>query len=147
MGVGMAAVSAVFGQGSGFYRDSLAGGVDTAHVLEEVLVWDNHARRRQREESLQLDLVGKEFIQRHMGSSLMHTLERLPGVQLIGIGSGQSKPLLRGMGFNRVVVLDKGLRHEGQQWGSDHGLELDQFAAGQVEVLKGPASFVYGSDA
>src|SRR3546814_9647292 len=66
----------------------------------------------------------------------MKTLERLPGVQTIGIGSGQSKPLIRGLGFNRVVVVDRGIKHEGQQWGSDHGLELDQFAAGEVELIR-----------
>lgn len=145
--VSIGAAAMGFSQGGEVYSDSLAYDADTTHTLEEVLVLGNPVRQRQQEESLQLDVVSKDFIQRHLGGSLMHTLERLPGVQLIGIGSGQSKPLLRGMGFNRVVVLDKGVRHEGQQWGSDHGLELDQFAAGQVEILKGPASFVHGSDA
>ncbi|RYD70320.1 MAG: TonB-dependent receptor, partial [Sphingobacteriales bacterium] len=65
----------------------------------------------------------------------------------IGIGSGQSKPLIRGLGFNRVVVVDKGIKHEGQQWGADHGLEIDQFAIGEIELIKGSASFIYGSDA
>ncbi|MCH5600825.1 TonB-dependent receptor [Niabella ginsengisoli] len=82
-----------------------------------------------------------------MGGSLMQSLQRLPGVKTIGIGSGQSKPLIRGLGFNRVIVLDKGIKHEGQQWGADHGLEIDQFSVDEVEILKGPASFVFGSDA
>lgn len=116
-------------------------------LLDEVLVVDNHVERRRQEESLNLEVVGKDFVYRNMGGSLMKTLERLPGVQTIGIGSGQSKPLIRGLGFNRVVVVDRGIKHEGQQWGSDHGLELDQFAAGEVELIKGAASFVYGSDA
>ncbi|MGV3763758.1 TonB-dependent receptor [Parapedobacter sp.] len=120
---------------------------DDVRVLDEVLVVDNHVARRKREESLNLEVVGKDFVYRHLGGSLMKTLERLPGVQTIGIGSGQSKPLIRGLGFNRVVVVDRGIKHEGQQWGSDHGLELDQFAAGEVELIKGAASFVYGSDA
>ncbi|MEC3878853.1 TonB-dependent receptor [Parapedobacter sp. 10938] len=117
------------------------------HLLDEVLVVDNHVVRRKQEESLNLEVVGKDFVYRNLGGSLMKTLERLPGVQTIGIGSGQSKPLIRGLGFNRVVVVDRGIKHEGQQWGSDHGLELDQFAAGEVELIKGAASFVYGSDA
>jgi iron complex outermembrane receptor protein len=77
----------------------------------------------------------------------MKTLEALPGVSSIEIGSGHSKPVIRGLGFNRILVLENGIRHEGQQWGSDHGLEIDQFAANTVEVIKGPASLLYGSDA
>src|SRR5690606_32516376 len=87
----------------------LEGGV---RLLDEVLVVDNHVARRKQEESLNLEVVGKDFVYRNLGGSLMKTLERLPGVQTIGIGSGQSKPLIRGLGFNRVVVVDKGIKHE-----------------------------------
>jgi iron complex outermembrane receptor protein len=117
------------------------------HQLEEVTVHDKHIELRKQEESLNVETVTAAFIQRNLGGSLMKTLERLPGIKTIGIGSGQSKPLIRGLGFNRVVVVDKGVKHEGQQWGADHGLEIDQFAAGEVELIKGAASFVYGSDA
>jgi iron complex outermembrane receptor protein len=117
------------------------------HQLQEVVVKDNFNQNRKAQESLNIEIIKSDFIQRNLGGSLMKTLERLPGIKTIGIGSGQSKPLIRGLGFNRVVVVDKGVKHEGQQWGADHGLELDQFAAGSVEVIKGAASFVYGSDA
>lgn len=117
------------------------------HQLKEVEVRDNLIQQRKQEESLNVEVIRPDFIQRNLGGSLMKTLERLPGIKTIGIGSGQSKPLIRGLGFNRVVVVDKGVKHEGQQWGADHGLELDQFAAGSVELIKGAAAFVYGSDA
>ena len=77
----------------------------------------------------------------------MNSLERLPGVTTIDIGSGQSKPVIRGLGFNRVVVVENSITHEAQQWGADHGLEIDQYAVDNVEILKGPASLMYGSDA
>ncbi|MCD8739295.1 TonB-dependent receptor [Mucilaginibacter roseus] len=115
--------------------------------LSEVQVKDRFADERKQTESMNVEVVSADFIQRNLGGSLMGTLSRLPGIKTIGIGSGQSKPLIRGLGFNRVVVTDKGIKHEGQQWGADHGLELDQFAAGEVELIKGAASFVYGSDA
>ncbi|SMD05684.1 TonB-dependent receptor [Pedobacter africanus] len=115
--------------------------------LLEVKIKDDRMQLKKQEESLNIEVVNAEFIQRNLGGSLMKTLERLPGIKTIGIGSGQSKPLIRGMGFNRVVVLDKGIKHEGQQWGADHGLEIDQFAAEEVELIKGAASFIYGSDA
>ena len=115
--------------------------------LKEVTIEDDHVEQQKKTESLNIQTVDAAFIQRNLGGSLMKTLERLPGIKSIGIGSGQSKPLIRGLGFNRVVVVDKGLKHEGQQWGADHGLEIDQFAASEVELIKGAASFIYGSDA
>ncbi|TKC08622.1 TonB-dependent receptor [Pedobacter frigoris] len=115
--------------------------------LKEVVVKHSLIAARRQEESLNIEVVGSEFIQRNLGGSLMKSLERLPGIKTIGIGSGQSKPLIRGLGFNRVLVVDKGVKHEGQQWGADHGLEIDQFAAAEVELVKGAASFIYGSDA
>jgi len=117
------------------------------HQLEEVIIKDKHIELRKQEESLNVEVVTPAFIQRNLSGSLMKTLERLPGIKTIGIGSGQSKPLIRGLGFNRVVVVDKGIKHEGQQWGADHGLEIDQFAVAEVELIKGAASFIYGSDA
>jgi len=118
-----------------------------SQLLNEVTVKSKAIDERRRQESLNVEVVRTDFIQQHLGGSLMNTLQRLPGIKTIGIGSGQSKPLIRGLGFNRVVVVDKGIKHEGQQWGADHGLEIDQFAAEEVELIKGAASFVYGSDA
>jgi iron complex outermembrane receptor protein len=119
----------------------------SSHLLNEVTIKSKANDERRKEESLNIDIVKADFIQRNLGGSLMNTLQRLPGIKTIGIGSGQSKPLIRGLGFNRVVVVDKGIKHEGQQWGADHGLEIDQFAAEEVELIKGAASFVYGADA
>lgn len=97
--------------------------------------------------SLSTQVVDEEFIKENLGGSLMQSLERLPGISSIDIGSGQSKPVIRGLGFNRVVVVENNVKHEAQQWGADHGLEIDQYAVGQVEVVKGPASLMYGSEA
>ena len=115
--------------------------------LQEVVVSDHYAENRKKEESLNIEVVNTEFLRQNLGGSLVKSLERLPGVATIAIGSGQSKPLIRGLGFNRVVVVENGIKHEGQQWGEDHGLEIDQFAVNKVEVLKGPSSLIYGSDA
>jgi iron complex outermembrane receptor protein len=138
-----------FGQDKNRRPDSTSKAIPTPSIrqLKEVVIKDKRLQLRQEEESLNTVTVGSDFIQRNMGGSLMKTLERLPGIKTIGIGSGHSKPLIRGLGFNRVVVVDKGVKHEGQQWGADHGLEIDQFAAAEVELIKGAASFVYGSDA
>ncbi|MCG8579775.1 MAG: TonB-dependent receptor [Bacteroidales bacterium] len=115
--------------------------------LQEVVVKDNYAEQRKREESLNIEVVNDDYLKMNMGGSLMNSLERLPGVSTIDIGSGQSKPVIRGLGFNRVVVVENNIKHEAQQWGADHGLEIDQFAVENIEVIKGPASLMYGSDA
>lgn len=115
--------------------------------LEEVIILDNYSEHRKNESSLSVEIVNDQYISRHMGGSLMKSLERLPGVSSMEIGAGQSKPVIRGLSFNRVVVVENGIKHEGQQWGMDHGLEIDQFSVDHLEVIKGPASLLIGSDA
>lgn len=116
-------------------------------ALEEVVVKDNSQIRAKKEASLNIETVNSSFIQRNLGGSLMQSLQRIPGVKTISIGSGSSKPLIRGLSFNQVIVVENGIKHEGQQWGADHGLEIDQYAVDRVEIIKGPSSFIYGSDA
>lgn len=91
--------------------------------------------------------VSKDFLESNRENSLMQTLRKIPGVSTITIGSGQSKPVIRGLGFNRVSVVQNGIKHEAQQWGNDHGLEIDQYGIDNVQIIKGPASLLYGSDA
>ncbi|MBN2728720.1 MAG: TonB-dependent receptor, partial [Bacteroidales bacterium] len=119
----------------------------SALSLQEVVVTDNYSENRKKEESLNIEIVNDVYLKQNLGGSLMSSLERLPGVSTIDIGSGQSKPLIRGLGFNRVVVVENNIKHEAQQWGADHGLEIDQYAVDNIEVIKGPASLMYGSDA
>lgn len=118
-----------------------------AGMLPEVVIEDDHMMRIKREESQTIGVAYREFINRNLSGSLMKTLETLPGVSSIEIGSGQSKPVLRGLSANRVVVVEHGIKHQAQQWGTDHGLEIDQHAVERVEIIKGPASIMYGSDA
>ena len=62
-------------------------------------------------------------------------------------GPNVSKPFIHGLGFNRVLTLYDGVREEGQQWGDEHGIEVDENAVDRIEIVKGPASLIYGSDA
>jgi iron complex outermembrane receptor protein len=80
-------------------------------------------------------------------TNIIDLLSRQPGVAQIGTGPAISKPVIRGLGFNRVVVVNDGVRQEGQQWGEEHGIEIDELSVQRAEVLKGPASLMYGSDA
>ncbi len=115
--------------------------------LQEVVVKNNYVESRKKDESLDIEIVNDNYLKQNLGGSLMNSLERLPGVSNIDIGSGQSKPVIRGLGFNRIVVVENSIKHEAQQWGADHGLEIDQYAVDNIEIIKGPASLMYGSDA
>lgn len=119
----------------------------SAKELSELVVSGNREEKARKENHLNVTVASQEFIQRNLSGSLMQTLNKIPGVNAMTIGSGQSKPQIRGLGFNQVMVVEGGVKHEGQQWGADHGLEIDQFASGAVEILKGSASYMYGSDA
>ncbi len=89
-----------------------------------------------------------DALRRQAGSNLVEAIGVLPGVSGLGTGPAVMKPIIRGLSYNRVVTIGPtGLRQEGQQWGDEHGLEVDPYAVERVEVLKGPASLAYGSDA
>lgn len=97
--------------------------------------------------ALSIEVAEKDFLKNHFTGNLIQALEHIPGVRSMDIGSGFSKPMIRGMGFNRISVTENGIKQEGQQWGSDHGLEIDAFNIERVTVRKGPSSLLYGSDA
>lgn len=80
-------------------------------------------------------------------TNIIDAIARQPGVSQITTGSGISKPVIRGLGYNRVATINDGIRQEGQQWGDEHGIEIDGYSVNKVEILKGPASLSYGSDA
>ncbi|MDZ7608213.1 MAG: TonB-dependent receptor [Cyclobacteriaceae bacterium] len=115
--------------------------------LNEVIVFGDHYRTGRVEQSQTVVTVGEDFIKSQNTGTLMNSLQKLPGISAINTGVGIAKPVIRGMSFNRVLVMDKGIKQEGQQWGADHGLEIDQFDLEKIEIVKGPASLQYGSDA
>ncbi len=80
-------------------------------------------------------------------ANIIDALSHIPGVSQVSTGPAISKPVIRGLGANRVVTVNDGIRQEGQQWGDEHGIEIDELSVSKVEVLKGPASLMYGSDA
>ncbi|MBA3889690.1 MAG: TonB-dependent receptor [Gemmatimonadaceae bacterium] len=81
------------------------------------------------------------------GAALGETLEQVPGIRSLSMTTGIGKPVIRGMTHYRVVTLDDGQRTETQAWGHDHSPNVETATAERVEVIKGPASVLYGSDA
>ncbi len=81
------------------------------------------------------------------GLPLSESLKRLPGVTTINTGASIAKPVIQGLHSNRILILNNGVRQEGQQWGAEHAPEIDPFVADKVTVVKGASSVRYGSDA
>jgi iron complex outermembrane receptor protein len=116
-------------------------------TLKEVVVASSYRNMIERTSSLSADLADKQFLGSHFTGNLAQTLGHIAGVRSMNIGTGFAKPMIRGLGFNRIVVTENGIKQEGQQWGADHGLEMDAFNVERVVVRKGPLSLLYGSDA
>ncbi len=86
-------------------------------------------------------------LRRDHGVSLSQTISRLPGVRSLSTGEQIGKPVIRGLSGSRVLVLDDGLRMEDYSWSDEDGPSIDARLAERVEVIRGPASVLYGSDA
>lgn len=91
--------------------------------------------------------VNKTELLSTASTNIIDALTRQPGVSQLSTGPAISKPIIRGLGYNRLVVVNDGVRQEGQQWGDEHGIEIDENSVSRVEIVKGPASLIYGSDA
>lgn len=114
---------------------------------KEVVVTGTANSTDNRKNSTSVATVSKDNLINRPGGNLIDAISRVPGVSQISTGGGISKPVIRGLSSNRVLTLVDGARQEGQQWGDEHGIEVDQFGAGRVEILRGAASLLYGSDA
>ena len=75
------------------------------------------------------------------------SISKLPGVTILSTGPGISKPSIRGLSYDRVVVYSQGVRLENQQWGDEHGIGVSTSGINSIEVIKGPSYVLYGSDA
>lgn len=114
---------------------------------EGVTVTGVSAATRLKQSPQPVAILKKTELMKISSSNIINTLTHIPGVNALTTGPAISKPFIRGLGYNRVVVVNDGIRQEGQQWGDEHGIEIDDYSAQRVEVLKGPASLMYGSDA
>lgn len=100
-----------------------------------------------RQSAQPVSVLKKSDLLKNSATNIVDALTQLvPGVASLSTGPAISKPIIRGLGYNRVITIHDGIRQEGQQWGDEHGIEVDEYSIQKVEVLKGPASLLYGSD-
>ncbi|GBU08854.1 TonB-dependent receptor [Bacteroidales bacterium] len=95
----------------------------------------------------QLYAEGSSIVSKQASTNFSKLLSSLPGMSTVDIGSNVSKPILRGLGFNRIAVVNRGINVQDQQWGADHGLEINAHDMERAIVYKGASSLQFGSDA
>jgi iron complex outermembrane receptor protein len=115
------------------------------HQLQEMVIIENTSRLQGEnvKQVEKLDIKNGSV----SGVSLADKLTSIAGIDNLSTGAGIGKPVIRGLSGNRIAVFSQGVRIENQQWGDEHGLGLDENGYEQVEIIKGPASLLYGSDA
>lgn len=94
-----------------------------------------------------MDSIGAAELLKTSGAGLTEILSRVAGVTSLQTGNNVAKPVIHGLHSQRVLILNAGIRQEGQQWGSEHAPEIDPLIAGRLTVVRGVSSLRYGSDA
>lgn len=116
--------------------------------LEEIVITGTTRATLIRENPIAITSVSSKQIERTTESNIIDVLvKNVPGLKAVKTGPNISKPFIHGLGYNRVLTLYDGIRQEGQQYGDEHGIEIDDYNIERAEVIKGPSSLLYGSDA
>lgn len=116
------------------------------HHIDEILV-SSVFNKTQNENVVKIDHINLKQIQNEGAINLSDALATNPGVSVVSTGASIGKPVIRGLSGNRVLTYVQGIRLENQQFGEEHGLGLNANGQESVEIIKGPASLLYGSDA
>ena len=114
--------------------------------LNEVVVTAVTRSTELKQSPLIIKTADKNQLNQNASTNLIDGLKNIAGVNQITTGAAISKPTIRGLGYNRVISLYDGIRQEGQQWGDEHGIEIDEYAVDRIEIVKGAGSLMYGSD-
>ncbi len=118
----------------------------TVIEAEEIVVTGGY-NSTQHENAVKIEVLKMSPSELKATPNFTEKLSRIPGVDMISKGGGVSKPVIRGLSMNDILVLNNGVRFENYQYSSHHPLGIDEFGIEDVEVVKGPASLLYGSDA
>jgi iron complex outermembrane receptor protein len=118
----------------------------TSIEAEEIVVSGGYSAT-QHENAVKIDILKLQTGEVKNTPNMTEKLTEVPGVDMISKGSGVSKPVIRGLSMNDILVLNNGVRFENYQYSSHHPLGIDEFGVEDVEIIKGPASLLYGSDA
>jgi iron complex outermembrane receptor protein len=118
-------------------------------MLNEVVVTGVTKATLIKENPVAIVSVSQKAIEQTIEDNTIDAIAKnAPGLQTVKTGPNVSKPFINGLGYNRVLTLYDGiLRVETQQWGDEHGVPMDDYIIDKAEVIEGPSSLMYGSDA
>ena len=119
---------------------------ETIFEMDEIIV-STAFNKIQSQNVMKVEHESIKNLQRKGTATLIEGLATIPGVSQVSTGTSIGKPVIRGLSGNRVLIYSQGVRIENQQFGDEHGLGLNDSGVESVEVIKGPASLLYGSDA
>ena len=118
----------------------------TIFQMDEVIV-ATAFNKLQSQNVMKVEHESIKELQQKGTATLIEGLATIPGISQISTGTSIGKPVIRGLSGNRVLVYSQSVKMENQQFGDEHGLGLNDAGVESVEVIKGPASLLYGSDA
>jgi len=118
----------------------------SAIEMQEVII-STPFHKLQRENVMKVEQEKMASLRTNGAITLADGIRKIAGVESVSTGIGIGKPVIRGLSANRVLVYSQGIRLENQQFGDEHGLGISDAGIESIEVIKGPASLLYGSDA
>ena len=122
-------------------------GMTPAFITTEEVVVSGGTYSTQHENAIKIDLLKSRDIEQAGTPSFIDALAQMPGVDLISKGPGVAKPVIRGLSMTNVLMLNNGVKMENFQFSENHPFLVDEFGTDRIEIIKGPASLLYGSDA
>lgn len=121
--------------------------MEESAVEMEAVIISTPFHKLQSENVMKVERVSTADLNATGAVTLADGIQNIAGVNIISTGTGIGKPVIRGLSSNRVLTYAQGVRLENQQFGDEHGLGINGAGIESVEVIKGPASLLYGSDA
>ncbi|MFH0843700.1 MAG: TonB-dependent receptor [Bacteroidota bacterium] len=118
----------------------------TTIKTEEIVVTGGYSST-QHDNAVKIEALRLDLQEIKPTPNLTEIITKVPGVNMISKGSGVSKPVIRGLSMNDILVLNNGVRFENYQYSDHHPLGIDEFGIDDIEIIKGPSSLLYGSDA
>jgi iron complex outermembrane receptor protein len=120
--------------------------IQTSIESEEIIITGGY-NSTQHENAVKINVLKLDNIAHSVNPNFSEKLSKVPGVDMISKGNGISKPVIRGLAMDNILVLNNNVRYENYQYSDHHPLGIDEFGIDKLEIIKGPASLLYGSDA
>ena len=120
---------------------------ESENELGEVVVTGNSSAADPTKSPQPTTEVSNEYLTENASTNVIDAISKVPCISAMTSGQSVAKPVIRGLGYNRVLTVNDGVVQQDQVWFDEFGIEIDPNSVDRVEILKGPASLAYGSDA